>query len=65
MNISKYTEKAKAETLKDICKQIAEMDTEDLEGLSAGLLSAIIPVLDEQSQDDAWGTEGWEHYFGL
>jgi hypothetical protein len=25
----------------------------------------LVDVLDEQSEYDSWGTEGWEHYFGV
>ncbi len=52
-------------TLKDICKKITETDDEWLENGNAELLlSAIIDALEEGSQDDSWGTEGWQHFFG-
>lgn len=52
------------EMLRDICKQLSEAPKDYLDGTAEDLLAAIVEVLDDQSQDDAWTTEGWKHYFG-
>lgn len=51
-------------TLKDICKKIAEANDDDLECNAEVVLAALIDALDETSEDDGWGTEGWQHFFG-
>ena len=50
--------------LKDICQQIAKLPDDWLENNGEDLLVVIVEVLESQSQDDAWGTEGWKHFFG-
>lgn len=64
MNVLKLKEEYKISMLKDICKQISELSDDWLKDNADGLLSAIVDVLDSQSQEDAWTTEGWEHFFG-
>lgn len=55
---------AQRDMLRDLCKQISELKDDMLQLNGEPLLIALVEVLEEQSQDDAWGTEGWQHYFG-
>lgn len=55
---------AQIRMLKDLCKKISEQSDDYLEGTAELLLESIVSVLDDQNSDDAWGTEGWEHFFG-
>jgi hypothetical protein len=64
VNVKSLKKEVQIEMLKDICKQLSETSDDWLDGNAEGLLDAIVGVLDEQSQDDAWGTEGWQHFFG-
>lgn len=64
MNVLKLKEEYKISMLRGICQQISELGDDWLKDNADGLLSAIVDVLDSQSQDDVWGTEGWEHFFG-
>jgi hypothetical protein len=64
IHIQDMKPEAQIRTLKDLCKQISEIPDASLAPNAESLLTAIVEVLDEQSQDDAWGTEGWQHYFG-
>lgn len=68
MSLTEVTDmkpEAQIRALKDICKKIIETDDEWLEtGSAEVLLAAIIDALDETSSEDAWGTEGWQHFFG-
>ena len=64
MNVSDLKKEVQLAMLKDICQQIAKLPDDWLENNGEGLLAAIADILDDQSQDDAWGTEGWQHFFG-
>lgn len=62
---TKYKESDQIDALKKICAKIATLDDDWLEGSAEDLLLALTGVLEDQSQDDAWTTEGYEHFFGL
>lgn len=63
-NPSDLKPEVQVEMLRDLCKQIAEMDADWLAPNTEELLGAIVDVLENQSCEDAWGTEGWAHFFG-
>lgn len=54
-----------AQTLKAVCLAISRLEDDQLEGLSEELLTAMMDCMDEQDQNDGWGTEGWQHYLGF
>lgn len=64
MNTNNLKKEVQISMLKEICKLISELDNDWLDQNGEALLSAIVSILEEQSQEDAWGTEGWEHFFG-
>lgn len=55
---------AQVHMLKDLCKKISDVSDDWLQENAEVLLDAIVTALNEQNGDDAWGTEGWEHFFG-
>lgn len=55
---------AQIKMLKDLCKQISELSDGYLEGNAEILLDKLVDGLEECSQEDGFGTEGWEHFFG-
>ena len=65
MNVENFKPEAQIKILKHICKRIADLDNDWLEGNAEGLLTAMVEVMDDQDGDDAWGTEGWQHFFGI
>ncbi len=64
MNVKALKKEAQIAMLKDICKQLSEAGDDYLNGTAEELLDAIVDVLENQSCDDMWTTEGWQHYFG-
>lgn len=66
MNVTKMNNKEQITTLKDLCKKISELDDSELRGKTAEtLLSYLSDGLSDLDYDDAFGTEGWEHFFGI
>ena len=64
--ITEMSPTKQAETLRALCRAIAECPDEGvLEDIAEELLTAMMDCMDEQDGDDAYGTEGWQHYFGF
>lgn len=65
MNIRKLKIEDQRAMLRDLCKQISEIGDDYLtEEFTETTLADLISNLDEASQEDHFGTEGWEHFFG-
>ncbi len=65
MNARELKSDVQKRILKDLCKQISELSDDYLtEEFVEETLAAIISELDTASQEDHFGTEGWEHFFG-
>jgi len=59
--------KPKVKMLRDLCKQISDLEDSYLstnEGCVEAILSQLVSGLEIASQEDYFGTEGWEHAFG-
>lgn len=65
MNIDKLSESGARQTLTDILKGIQTFADNSEEDDIKTLLHELVDVFDELSQDDFFGTEGWQHYFGM
>lgn len=60
------TWKAKRKLLKSILEGITSFDKQcDDEEMTDYILVPILEMLDQGDGDDAWGTEGWQHAFGV
>lgn len=65
MNTRKLKPKAQREMLADLCKQISELSDDYMtEEFVESALADLVSNLEEASQEDHFGTEGWEHFFG-
>jgi hypothetical protein len=60
------TWKAKRKLLKTILKGIEEFDAQCMdEEITDYILLPLLDMLDQSDCEDAWGTEGWQHAFGV
>ncbi len=65
MNTRKLKFTAQKDMLKDLCKRISELPNDYLtEDFVEETLADLVANLDNASQEDHFGTEGWEHFFG-
>lgn len=65
MNISKLSDAAKITTVNEICdglKQFIKDNPESADDLLSGMVHGF---LNDLQADDFFGTEGWEHAFGI
>jgi len=66
IDLEDMTYKAKRKLLKKILDGISEFEQQcDDEPVTDGILIELLEVLDRTSADDFWGTEGWQHAFGV
>lgn len=67
MDIENLKVEAKAKYLKDICKQISELEDDALtfnEEALEEVLGGLVDALNNTDGEDYFGTEGWKHRFG-
>lgn len=65
MNTRKLKPDAQKAMLLDLCKLISELSDDYLsEEFVEETLANLVANLDAVSQDDHFGTEGWERFFG-
>ena len=66
MNINKMSTAGAAKTVNEICDGIKNFIANNPDDAAKELLVQLIQeVLDPLSSDDFFGTEGWEHAFGI
>lgn len=67
INLDNLNENAVLELADTILKGLRdyfENNLKDEPDATKYLLESLVPVLDELDEDDFFGSEGWEHYFG-
>jgi hypothetical protein len=64
MNVEKLSDAAKVTTINEICDGLKDFIKNNPEQADAVLLP-LSEMLDTLSEDDFFGTEGWEHAFGV
>ena len=65
MDTTKLKPEIQRAMLRDLCVQISQLDEQYLtDDFVEILLGDMVSNLEEASQDDHFGTEGWEHFFG-
>jgi hypothetical protein len=64
-NIKKMSEAGTVDTLNEICEGLKDFGENCPESAKALLIELVEKVLNPLSCDDFFGTEGWEHYFGM
>ena len=64
MNVEKMSARGAKETVYEICDGMRVFIAADPEA-AKDVLRQLVPMLDELSGDDFFGTEGWEHAFGI
>ena len=64
MNIGKLSDAAKVTTINEICDGLKEFIKNNPEQAEA-VLPPLAEMLDNLSEDDFFGTEGWVHAFGI
>lgn len=65
MNITKLSDAAKITTINEICDGIKEFIKNNPESAGVILESLVDGTCEALNEDDFWGTEGWEHAFGI
>ena len=65
MNVSRLSDKGAAEVMALICDGLKRMTGENPESAKYLLEAMIDGFLEPVSSEDGFGTEGWEHAFGL
>ena len=65
MDTSKLNEKAITETTNQICDGIKKFIANNPDSAEFILDQSVDEVLNPLNDDDFWGTEGWEHTFGI
>jgi len=61
MNVSKLNDQAVTDTIKAIFDNLIKSEIED----QRVILADLVVLMDRLSEDDFFGTEGWEHWVGL
>lgn len=61
MNIHRLNEEAQKQLFDTITTKISESGPDDI----SHFLEILVDELDSIDQDDAFGTEGWKHHFGV
>ena len=62
--IGRMSEDGAVKTLDEILDGLKLFNNNNTEN-AHHLLSLLVPVLNDLDGDDFFGTEGWEHYFGM
>jgi hypothetical protein len=65
LNVSRMSDVGAATTLGEVCdgiKRFVESNPNTAKDILENLIDG---VLDPLNEDDFWGTEGWQHAFGL
>jgi hypothetical protein len=65
INIIKLTEEAQREFLQVILENLVKEEPDLLKEDVELLLDSLVDALDTLAEDDGFGTEGWEHRFGI
>lgn len=65
IDVSKLKEEAQRDYLKTILENLITEEPDLLAEDVEYLLDHLIQALDVLSEDDGFGTEGWEHRFGI
>ena len=65
MNINKMSTSGAAETINEICDGIKKFIAKNPDAAKELLILLTQEVLDPLSCEDFFGTEGWEHTFGI
>ena len=63
--INKMNEVGSVETLNEICDGLKKFGENCPESVKYLLVELVEKVLNQLDCDDFFGTEGWEHYFGM
>lgn len=63
--INKMSEAGSVETLHEICTGLKDFAENCPESVKPLLVELVEKVLNELDCEDFFGTEGWEHYFGM
>lgn len=61
MNLNRYTDEGLDELIDDIARGLKKEDRYT----KLDVLTDLVTTLDLLSEDDVFGTEGWEHRFGV
>lgn len=65
MNIQKMNEAGAVKTVDEICDGLKQFVKKNPEAAKELLVQMIQETLEPLSSDDFFGTEGWEHTFGI
>lgn len=65
MNVQKLSDEGAVQTINEICDGLKKWIESNPECAKAYLAELIDGFLDPMAQDDGFGTEGWEHAFGI
>jgi hypothetical protein len=65
MNIEKMSDAGAAKTVSEICDGIKSFISNNPQAAKELLLVLIQETLEPLASDDFFGTEGWEHAFGI
>ena len=65
IDITKLTEEAQREFLQVILENLTKEEPDLLKEDVEFLLDTLVDALNTLSEDDGFGTEGWEHRFGI
>lgn len=65
MNVDNLTEIAQREHLRTILENLIEEEPGLIESDVSFLLESFVDILDSMDDEDAFGTEGWKHRFGI
>lgn len=65
MNIDTMSNEGAIQTLNEICDGMKRYFVDNPESIKYYLGQLIENFLDPLAQDDGFGTEGWEHAFGI
>lgn len=64
MNIDKMSEEGAVRSIEEICEGLKACARNNGE-CAKYLLANLVEVLDDLNGDDFFGTEGWQHAFGM
>ena len=65
MNVEKMSDQGAKQTVEQICDGLKEFLSNNSEQAKTLLAAMVDAFLDELAGDDFFGTEGWEHAFGI
>lgn len=64
-SVKRMTDEGANETLKEICEGMKEFGDNCTDSAKTLVIELMEKVLNPLAEDDFFGTEGWEHYFGI